>query len=399
MPAPIVAVEIGTSKIIVLVGEIREENRIAIIGMGESNSSGIRKGEVVSLENASVCLRSALATAEESAGISVRSVYLSIAGGHFRSSVNVGNTIVLDPEVGVTIADIDAVVDVAQKVSLAQDQTIIHSLSQYFTIDRQQRVITPDGMEGNHLSLEMMMIHGNKTCINNTFNVVQDRNIDIDDVVFAGICSAQAVLSKEQKDSGVVVIDIGGGTTDYIAYNDSIFATAGSLSVGGDHITNDMVLAFNIPIARAEEIKKKHGSAIISSYDPEKKISLAPQVGFAGKTFSHHALSTVINARVDEMLKTVKKRLDDAGIMDHVGASVVLTGGCAKLKGIEILANDIFGVPCSIGRPSNAGGLPSSIDGPEYVTCYGLIEYAAQTEQAAGAGGLWGRIIKRVLGQ
>ena len=399
MPAPIVAVEIGTSKIIVLVGEIRDDDRIAIIGMGESNSSGIRKGEVVSLENASACLRSALATAEENAHISLRSVYLSIAGGHINSSVNVGNSIVLDPEVGVTVADIDAVVQVAKTLNLAQDQTVIHTLSQYFTIDRQQRVITPDGMAGNHLSLEMMILHGNDTCIKNTVNIIQDRDIDIEDVVFAGICSAQAVLTQEQKDSGVVVIDIGGGTTDYVAYNDSIVAAAGSLAIGGDHITNDMVLAFNIPLIRAEEIKKKSGSAIISSYDPENKISLSSQVGFAGKTFSHHALSTVINARVDEMLKTVKKRLDESGVMDHVGAGVVLTGGCAKLEGISVLANDIFGVPCTVGKPSNAGGLPSAINGPEYVTCYGLIEYAAQTELAAGSSGLWGKIMKRVLGQ
>lgn len=399
MSAPIVAIEMGTSKIVVLVGEVREDERIAIIGVGESNSSGIRKGEVVNLNNASTCLCAALAAAEESANISLRSVYLSIAGGHISSSVNEGSTIVVDPEMGVSVADIDAAIKAAKAISLGQEQTIIHSLSRYFTIDRQQKVLTPAEMEGHHLSLEMIILHGSKTCINNTINIIQDRDIDIADVVFGGICSAQAVLTNEQKDSGVVVIDIGGGTTDYVAYKDSVVEAIGSLAVGGDHITNDMVLAFNIPMARAEEIKKRYGSATISSYDPENKISLPPQVGFTGKSFSKHALSTVINARVDEILKTVKRRLDEAGVMDHIGAGVVLTGGCAKLDGINIIANDVFGVPCTTGRLVNAGGLPSAIDSPEYVTCYGLIEYAAQVELATDSGGFLGKFIKRILGQ
>lgn len=399
MSAPIVAVEMGTSKIVVLVGEIREDNRITVIGVGESSSSGIRKGEVVSLSNASSALRIAIAKAEENADVSVRSVYLSIVGGHIRSTFNTGTSIIVDPEIGVTGDDIDAVITVAKALNLAQDQTIIHSLSRYFTIDKLQRIITPEGMEGSQLSLQMMILHGNKMCINNTMNVIQDRDIDIQDVVFGGLCSAQAVLTKEQKDSGVVVIDIGGGTTDYIAYNDSLVAAAGSLAVGGDHITNDMVQAFNIPIIRAEEIKKKYGMAIIGDYGSEKKISLKPQVGFSGRTFSHHAMNTVINARVDEILKTVKKRLDENGVMDYIGAGVVLTGGCAKLEGITVLAHDTFGVPCSVGKPNIAGGLSSAIDSPEYVTSYGLMEYAAQTELTLNSGGMWKKIFKRVLGQ
>ncbi len=399
MPAPIVAVEMGTSKIIVLVGEIREDGRVAIIGVGESSSSGIKKGEVVSLKNASSCLRSALVVAEESAHITLRSVYLSIAGGHFSSSLNVGSSVVLDPDAGITVDDIDAVIQVAQTTSLAEGQKMVHSISRYFTIDRERQVITPIDMEGSHLSLEMMIIHGSRICINNTANVIYDRDININDVIFGGLCSAKAVLTKEHEDRGVVVIDIGGGTTDYVAYNDGVIAAAGSLAIGGDHITNDMAFAFNIPMVRAEEIKKKYGSAIISSYNPENKISLPPQVGFVGKTFSHHALSTVINARVDEILKTVKKRLDETSVMDHVGAGVVLTGGCARLEGINIIANDIFGVPCTMGKMSNAGGLPSAIDGPEYATCYGLIEYAAKAELAEAGGSLWGKIIKRVLGK
>ncbi len=399
MSAAIVAVEMGTSKIIVLVGEVRDDGRIAIIGVGESSPSGIRKGEVVSIGKTGACLRNALAAAEASSHISLKSVYLSIAGGHINSTINEGSTIIVDPEMGVNIADIDEVIKVAKTVSLDQNQKVIHSLSRYFTIDGQHQVINPEGMEGNKLSLEMMILYGHNGCIKNTMNVIYDKDIDVADVVFGGLCSAQAVLSKEQKDAGVVVIDIGGGTTDYAAYNDSIIAAAGSLALGGDHVTNDIAFAFNIPIARAEEIKKEYGSTIISSYDPENKISLPPQVGFTGKSFSHHALSTVINARVDEILKIVKKRLDETGVMDHIGAGVVLTGGCAKLNGIDILANDIFGVPCTFGKLNNVGGLPSAIDGPEYVTCYGLIEYAAKAESTISHPGLWGKIIRRILGQ
>jgi cell division protein FtsA len=399
MSAPIVAVEMGTSKIVVLVGEIREDGRIAIIGVGESSSAGIRKGEIVNLENASACLRTALAQAEESANISLHSVYLSIAGGHIKSIINAGTSVVLDPDGWITVDDIDEVVKVVQAINLSHDQKIIHTLSQYFTVGGQHRVINPEGMEGAALSLEMMILHGNKTCINNTVNAVQDRNINIDDVVFSGICSALAVITEEQKSSGVVVIDIGGGTTDYIAYNDNIVVAAGSLAVGGDHITNDIVLAFNIPMVRAEEVKKKHGSAIISTYDVDKTISLGPQVGFAGKTFSHHALSTVINARVDEILKIVFRRLDEDGIMDHIGAGIILTGGCARLDGIMVLAHDIFGIPATVGKPNIAGGISSSIEGPEYATCYGLVNYGAKTELSRNAGGFFKRFVNRILGQ
>ncbi|MCK5529427.1 MAG: cell division protein FtsA [Kiritimatiellae bacterium] len=398
MPAPIVAVEMGTSKIVVLVGEISEDRGITIIGMGESSPTGLRKGEVVSLDTASGALRIALQKAEKSAEATLRSVYLSIAGGHIRNSFSEGNSIVADPDVGITVDDINAVVEVAKAVNLPQQQTTIHSFSQHFTIDNQQHVINPEGMDGERLALRMMILHGNEGCIANTYNVVQSINIDIDDVVFGGLCSAQAVLSNEQKDSGVVVIDIGGGTTDYIAYKDSSIITAGSLAVGGDHITNDMVLAFNIPRGRAEEVKQKFGQAIISNYDPEKRIVLKPEVGFVGKTFSHHAMNTVIHARVDEMLRTVLKRLDEDAVLDNVGAGVVLTGGCARLDGIKILAREVFGVPCTVVKPNITGSLTSKIDGPEYSTCYGLIKYAAQRELRQESGGIWKNIVRRIFG-
>lgn len=398
MPAPIVAVEMGTSKIVVLVGEIREDHSITIIGMGESSPTGLRKGEVVNLDTASAALRLALGKAEKSAEATLRSVYLSIAGGHIRSNFSEGNSVVADPDAGVTVDDINAVVQLAQAVNLPQGQTTIHSFSQYFTIDHQQHIIKPEGMEGRRLSLRMMILHGNDGCIRNTYNVAQAIDIDIDDVVFGGLCSAQAVLTSEQKDSGVVVIDIGGGTTDYIAYKDSSIATAGSLAVGGDHITNDMVLAFNIPRNRAEEVKKKHGKAIISNYDPEKKIVLKPEVGFVGKTFSYHAMNTVIHARVDEMLRTVLKRLDEDGVLENVGAGVVLTGGCARLDGIKVLAREIFGVPCTVVKPKISGNLTSHLNGPEYSTCYGLIRYAAQQELTQKSGGMWKNIVKRIFG-
>jgi len=362
-----------------------------ITGMGERPATGIRKGEIVDFENAVVCVRSALLMAEENGRVAIRQVHLAISGSHVRSLVNRGAVPVIEKTREVTPDDIEQVMEVARAVNLSSDRDILHTICQHFCIDDQQKVIKPEGMEGARLSLDMLVIHGVRSRIRNAVKVVRNLSVDVQDVVFSGLCSALAVLTPEQKKSGAVVIDIGGGTTDYLAYADNIVAAAGTLGVGGDHITNDIALAFSIPTSQAEQVKRRAGSAIVDSQDAGGSVSLPAEGGFPERTISLKSLNTVINARIDETLAMVKKRLEEeAGRLHNVGAGVILTGGCVWLRGITELAERIFGMPCSVGKPRNVAGLTAAVERPEHATCSGLVQYGFKTSDGRDQGSLGG---------
>jgi len=245
----------------------------------------------------------------------------------------------------------------------------------------------------------MLVLHGVRSRLHNTVKAVSGVPIDVEDVVFSGLCSALAVLTEEQRERGALVIDLGAGTTDYVAYSDGALATAGALGVGGDHVTNDIALAFNIPSSQAERVKRDHGSAVIGTPTPSKRISLPAEVGFTGRTISVKSLQTVINARTDEIFTMVKHRLDELGILHQMGAGVVLTGGGAHLGEVTDVAKRVFGLPCVIGKPMNVSGLATATEGPEYATSSGLIQYGFKSMLKSGPGpgvggwlrGLFGR--------
>lgn len=379
---PVVALEIGTSKVIALVGEMREDGHVMITGMGEHPSAGVRKGEIIDLENVVICVRSALGMAEESGKVTIRQVHLAVSGGHIQSLLNRGTVPVLDPDREITQEDVDQVMEVARAVNISHDREILHTICGHFSIDNQERVVRPEGMEGARLSLDMLVLHGVRSRLRNTIKAVRSVPMDVQDVAFSGLCSALSVLTPEQKKIGVAVIDLGGGTTDYLVYAGTVVAVAGSLGVGGDHITNDITIAFNIPMSQAERIKKEAGCAVVAPGVASQRVALPPEVGFPGRSVALGALHTVINARVDEILDMVKQRLDHDGTPQRLGAGVVLTGGGAHLKGICELAEQKFGLPCSIGKPRNVTGLDIASEGPEYATSSGLVQYAFKTLSA-----------------
>jgi len=397
-PEPVVAVEIGTSKVIALVGELREDNHVMITGMGEHPSAGVRKGGITHLEHAGSCLKSALAMAEESGRVAIREVHLAVTGSHIRSLINRGTVLVLDPDGEVTEEDAEEVMEVARAVNLPHDCEVLHTICQHFTIDDQQRVIRPEGMEGRRLAVDMLVLYGIRNRLHSTIRVCRNVPVEVSDVVFSGLCSALSVLTPEQKKSGVLVIDLGGGMTEYVAYADNVVATAGTLGVGGDHVTNDIVAAFNIPNARAERLKRETGSAVSDPNAAGKRVSLAAEVGFPGRTFRLEDLHTVINLRMDEVFMKIRKRLEEDRILHRLGAGVVLTGGGAHLRGIDVLAEQVFGVPCSVGKPRNISGLATATDGPEYATCSGLVHYGFRTGRGGrGRAGIKG-IFRALLG-
>lgn len=378
---PVVGLEIGTSKCVALVGELREDGHIMVVGMGEQPSVGLRKGEVIDLENATSCVQSALAQAEESGRVEIREVFLAVTGGHLRSLINRGSAPVMDPQGEIGADDVRQVMEIARAVNLPSDREILHTVCRHFQIDDQQRVLRPEGMEGARLSVDMLVLHGVRSRLHNTVRVARSVPVGVADVVFAGLGSALAVLTPEQKRGGAVVIDCGGGTTDYLAYADGVVAAAGAMGVGGDHVTNDIALAFNIPMSQAERLKCDAGAAVVDSRCGEtRRLSVPAELGFAGRTVSVPALNTVIHARVDEILRAISGELRAAGVLHHIGAGVLFTGGGAHLRGLGELGGRVFGLPCAVGKPLNLSGLATATEGPAYATAGGLLEYGFRAE-------------------
>lgn len=394
-PEPIVALEIGTSKVAALVGEVGEDGFLMITGMGVHESRGVRKGEIIDLDTAAVCVRAAIQEAEENGKLDIGEVHLAVSGGHIRGAINTGRVRVLGPDRVVTQDDVESVFEVAKSMSIPEDREILHTVPQHYCINDQHYVTNPVGMEGVTLTLNMLILHGVMSRIRNTVRAVRSLPMGVADVVFSGLCAGLAVLTPEQKESGVIVMDLGAGTTDYVVYADSVVAASGSIAVGGDHVANDIALAFNIPIQRAEALKKEHGCAMLNQVRAGESLSLPPEVGFAGTTIKIGALDAVINSRMDELFEMIKKQLSD-NIMRHVGAGVVLTGGLSALNGVTDLASSVFELPCAIGRPRNVSGLASAIEGPECAVCCGLIQHAHKTSsrEERGLGG-W---IKNIFG-
>ncbi len=399
MPASpvIVALELGTAKVIALVGEMREDGHIMITGMGEQPSRGISKGLVVDIDAAADATKAALAAAEESGEVTIRQVVLAVSGGHVRSDVHRGVVPVRDRS-EITRHDMQSVMNVAKAVNLPTDREVLHTICQHYCIDSQQRVVMPEGMEGARLELDMLVVHGLRSPMRNTIKAVEDLMIDVQDVVYAGLASGLSVLSVEQKKGGALVIDLGAGTTEYVAYAGGVIAATGALGVGGDHVTNDIALAFGIPERQAERCKLEHGGAVIPD-EAEGKVAVAPGVGFSGRTISRQSLLTVVNARVDETLRMVRHRLEEDKVPPHLAAGVVLVGGGAHMPGVADLAAEVFGMPCATGRPRDVSGLATATEGPEYATCTGLIQYACRKWQNRRRGpaltGLFKNILKR----
>ncbi len=396
--APVVGIEIGTTKVLALVGEMREDGHILITGIGQHLSAGVRKAQVTDMEAVHICVRSALEAAEQTGDVAIREVMLAVSGGHIQGEVNRGSVAVVDRDGEITADDVEAVIEVAQAIPLPHDRMDIHSLCQYFCVDDQEHIVRPEGMEGARLSLDMFIMHGQRSSINTIIKAVKDIPMDVQDVVFAGLCSALAVLTEEQKQSGALVIDLGGGTTDYAVFMDKFLMTAGSLAIGGDHVTNDIVQAFTIPTARAETLKKESGCALVLE-DEGPSVSLPAEVGFPSRIIDLSMLHTVINARMEETLELVKARIEHEGLLHQLGAGIILTGGGSHLARLPELASRVFGMPCSIGRPRNVSGLATVTEGPEFAACCGLVQYGFETLLEENEESSLRGLMKRLIGK
>lgn len=388
MAAPVItALEIGTTKVCALMGEAREDGYLMVTGLGECRSAGVRKSEIIDYTNAVQCAQAALAQAEEQSGKAVRQVYLVLSGGRIRSDVNRGTVHVLNDEHEIGWTEMEAAEEAARKLRLPADREIVHSIHQHYYVDAHPGIMDPEGMEGSQLSLDMLIVHGDSNQMRNVIKAAQDVPIDVQDVAFDGLCSALAVLTKEQKSSGVLVIDLGGGTTDYLAYANQMMAQAGSIGVGGDHVTNDIAVGLRLPQAQAERLKVQHGGAMVASTARQHTVSLpADGATFAGRTVRLADLQTIMNARMDELFKLIRADLERSRLLYHLGAGIVLTGGGAQMAGVVELAEKVFNMPCAVGQPRTVSGLSAITSGPAYAAPIGMLRYGMMTQdRAAGS--------------
>ncbi|NLF23036.1 MAG: cell division protein FtsA [Lentisphaerae bacterium] len=381
---PIAALEIGTTQTIALVGEMDDARRVTITGRGVYKTTGVRKGQIIDVELAKVGVVRAVQQASEESEVDVGRLLLAASGGHIESKVNRGSVPVRARDQIVSHEDVEEVIELAQAVNLPSDRDIMHTVTQSFGLDDQTGIMKPEGLHGAQLSLDMLVIHALRNRIDNLRKVVQSVELNVDDVVFSGLCAALATLTTEQKRAGVVVIDLGGGTTSYLAYADNVIACAGSFGVGGDHVTNDLTQAFNLPTARAEELKRSDGHALVGAATGLKRLAIPQDLGFQERSISLKAFHVVINARLAETLRLVRSALLEAGALSKLGAGVVFTGGGAAMPGLTELGRAIFGVPCQIGEPCNVSGLDAVENPAAYATVAGLVLYGFKTYQETG---------------
>lgn len=371
-----VGLEIGTTKICVIVSEGRSDGTISILGVGETPSRGVRKGEIVDLATVTECVREAILDAEDKTNVEIGNVWVAISGAHLRSFNNRG-TLVLPEERQIEPEDLETVETNAKEVALPPPNIFLHTILQAYHVDGNRNVIDPLTSEGAQLEADFHIVHGIKTRIHNTLRCIESLKLGIEDVVLSSLASAQVVLNQDQKNYGALMIDIGGGTTDYIVYIDGSVRHSGVLAVGGDHITSDISVGLRLPIARAEVLKIQEGSAADPSNSEGGIISLQNDPGFMGCEIDRSSLDTIIHLRVREIFELIRNDIESAGEgMLGLIRGVMITGGCSRLRGIASVAEEIFDLPVELTRARNVGGATQVFENPQYSTAIGLTKYA-----------------------
>ncbi len=371
-----VGLEIGTSKICVVVGEGRPDGTIKILGVGQAPSRGVRKGEIVDFETAMKCVHEAVVDAETKSDFMIESVYVAVAGSHIQSFNNRGAVVLPEDRDEIDEQDIEDVKISAREVSIPAQNAFLHSIIQHYHVDGQDGVLNPVGMLGEKLEADFHIIHGVRTRIQNTIRCVKELPLEVEDVVFSALAAAQVVLTPQQKSLGALVIDIGGGTTDYILYVDGVVKQTGVIGVGGDHITNDISMGLRIPMTRAEKLKIEEGSVTLGNCLPGETVQLKDDSGFAGKEIERETLNTIIHLRLRETFELLKRKLEEEPFINFISEGVFITGGCSHLKGIDHLAEEIFELPARVAHAQTMSGLTSAFENPQFSTAIGLIRYA-----------------------
>ncbi len=393
----VVALDIGTSKVVALVGEVSDDNVLEVIGIGRSPSRGMKKGVVVNIDATIESIQNAIEEAELMAGWNIESVYAGIAGSHIRSMNSHGVVAIKDKEV--TESDVERVMDAARAVAIPADQRILHVLPQEFVIDEQEGIREPVGMSGVRMEAKVHLVSGAQSAAQNIIKCVERCGLEVEDIILEQVASSYAVLQDDEKELGVCLVDIGGGTSDIaVFFNGSIHHTA-VIPVAGDQVTNDIAVAIRTPTTHAEQIKINHGVALRQLAGDE--MIQVPGVGEREpRGLSTQTLASVIEPRYEELFVMVLDELRRSGYENRIGAGIVLTGGAAAMPGVVELAEEVFHMPVRIGVPRGMGGLKSEVTAPTYSTGVGLLFYGvAQREYGTSrsysnvsSGNVWDRM-------
>lgn len=370
----IVGLDIGTSKVVAVVAEIQADGRYEVVGLGQHESKGLKKGVVVNIESTVASIQRALEEAELMADCKIRTVYTGIAGSHIRSFNSIGMVAIKDKEV--TDADVARVIETAKAVNIPTDQQILHVLPQEFIIDGQEDIREPIGMSGVRLDVKVHIVTGAVSAAQNIIKCVRRCGLEVQDLILQPLASSTSVLTQDEKELGVALVDIGGGTTDIALFTGGSIRHTAVIPIAGDQITNDVAMALRTPTPDAEEIKLQYGIAKQVLANPGDKIEV-PGIGDRRpRSLSRQALAAVIEPRVEELFSLVQQVIRESGYEELLSSGVVLTGGSSLLPGMVELGEDIFLKPVRIGLPEYAGGLSDVVRTPRFATAMGLLEEA-----------------------
>jgi cell division protein FtsA len=393
----IVGLEIGTSKVCAVVGDLGADGALNIIGVGQSRSRGVRKAEISDAQIAEEDIRHAIVEAEQMADVEINSLFLGVSGGHIRGFNNRGVHPVVSSDREITEEDVQDVIKNAKAINLPAQNHIIHAIRQHFTVDGQDGIVNPVGMLGARVEVDVHVIHGQLNRLQNPIRVVKGIHLDVEQIVFNGLASSLALLTPEQKELGSLVIDIGAGATEYVVYVNGIVKHTGVLAVGGDHVTNDLAYGLKVGVCRAEQLKMDHGSAVVDHSAKGQEVPLPAERGLPVKTVNLDHLRRIMSVRLEELFQLVAQDLEQAGVLGDVRAGAFLCGGGARISQIASLAEPILQMPVSIGKANSISGLKSALDQPEFATAIGLVKFGSFQQRGKPNSG-FPRVIAKTFG-
>jgi cell division protein FtsA len=367
----IVGLDIGTSKIVAIVAELQPEGTLKVIGLGQHISRGLKKGVVINIESTMQSIQRALEEAELMADCKINNVYTGIAGSHIKSLNSHGMVKIKDAEV--SQMDVDRVIETARAIALPADQQILHILTQEFIIDGQEDVREPLGMSGMKLEVKVHIVTGAVAAAQNIVKCIKRCGIEVSDLILQPLASSLAVLTEDEKELGVCLVDIGGGTTDIAVFKQGAIRHTAVVPIAGDQMTNDVAVAFRTPTQSAEDIKIKHGCALRQLADPREVVEVPGVDGREPRQLSVQTLAEVLEPRVVELYELVLNELRRSGMEEMIASGIVITGGSAMMRGMVELGEEIFHMPVRLGMPRYVGGLSEVVSNPRYATGVGLV--------------------------
>ena len=381
----VVGLDIGTTKVAAVVGEV-DADGITVLGVGNVPCRGLRKGVVSNIDWTVRSIREAVDAAQTMAGVEIRTVYAGVAGSHIRSQGSDGVAAISGDEV--TRVDLDRVLEGARAIPVDADRQILHVLPREYIVDNQDGIRDPIGMSGVRLQVRVNLVTAATSCVQNVIRCVERCNLNVADVVLEPLASAEAVLSEDEKEIGVAVIDIGGGTTDLLLYVEGGIAHTSVIPVGGNNVTNDVAAGLRTPMGEAERLKRNFGCALGRMVADEEEVEVPGVGGHAPRRAARRVLSDIIEPRVEEIFALVRKRIEDTGMLEQLSAGAVLTGGAVLLEGMSEFAEEILGMPVRLGYPVGIKGITQLVQGPQFATGVGLVKFGAQALAHAREAGI-----------